>query len=81
MDKKRRKVSKAAKIVLRDLRKIELFRGVYDARGGNDKFMYGVETVMESLAYRAGTRIGDKFTDEFGYNMTESMEKAGLFDD
>ena len=34
-----------------------MFRGEYDAKNGNEDFMYGVSTVMEHLAYR----VDDKF--------------------
>lgn len=29
-------------------------RGVYDAKNGNRHFMYGVHSVMETVAYMAG---------------------------
>ena len=63
-------------IVLKDLAKCNMFTGIYDARSGSDKFMYGVSVVMESIAYKVGERIGDKFADEFADNMISSKRKA-----
>lgn len=49
-----------------------LFRGIYDAANGNKKYMYGISTVMEFIAYHAGDDIYDKFSNEFTENMIAS---------
>lgn len=50
-----------------------LFVGKYDADNGSEEYMYGINTIMEVIAYRAG---GDdclsKFSEEFMGNMIES---------
>lgn len=52
-----------------------LFRGCYDAKNGNKKFMYGISTIMGYLAYLVSEEYGEQFDTEFVKNMTES-EKA-----
>jgi len=64
----------AFKTVLEELKKIRLFTGLYDARKGNDQFMYGVQMVMEHIAYMAGEYEG--FDDMFTKNLFKSMDKA-----
>lgn len=68
----------AFKIVLEDLTKCGcgLFVGQYDATNGNDKFMYGISTVMEYIAYKAGKKEYEKFQDTFFENMEKSVDKA-----
>ena len=53
-----------------------MFIGRYDAKHGSEKFMYGVSTVMEYLAYRVFDEYGDAFSDEFVSNMVESEKKV-----
>ena len=60
----------AYKTVLEDLREAPMFRGIYDAEHGNVHFMWGVGTVMEAIADRAGE---DGFGTEFARNMIKSM--------
>ena len=64
----------AYKIVLEDLKTMRLFTGIYDASNGKPDFMYGVGTVMESIAENAGE--GDKFSREYYKNMSVSILKA-----
>lgn len=52
-----------------------LFRGCYDAKNGDKKFMYGISTIMGYLAYLVSEEYGEQFDTEFVKNMTES-EKA-----
>jgi hypothetical protein len=64
----------AFKIVLAELRKIEMFSGHYDALNGNDHFMNGIWTVMEVIADRAGEY--NEFEGQFLQAMIESQDKA-----
>ena len=64
------------KFVLKDLSKIGLLRGIYDANNGSSHFMYGVELVMETIASKAGGKLIDSFADEFSENMIKSEERA-----
>lgn len=67
------------KLVLDELKKCELFTGKYDARNGDEHFMNGIATVMESIAYHAGDDVGDAFSDLFTKNLIESEEKIKSF--
>lgn len=62
----------AFKIVLEELKKINLFVGIYDAKNGNENFMYGISCVMECIANKAGD---EEFSDLFLNNMCESERK------
>ena len=42
-----------------------LFVGKYDATNGSDKFMYGISTVMEYIAYQASEKEYEHFQDIF----------------
>lgn len=53
-----------------------LFCGWYDAKNGNEHFMYGVSTVMEYLAYLVSDEYGDEFSDTFTKNMIKSEKKV-----
>lgn len=66
----------AYKIVFNDLKKCGLFMGTYDAKNGNEHFMYGIETIMESIAYAISDETGDKFNTKFLKNMIESEKKC-----
>lgn len=57
------------KIVLEDLKQVSLFAGKYDAKNGNEHFMFGILTVMEYIADKAGNQ---KYTDMFIDNMNKS---------
>lgn len=59
----------AAGIVLNKLKECELFCGKYDARNGNEHYMFGVSTVMEVIANYAGD---EEFINMFLKNMEES---------
>lgn len=52
-----------------------LFVGKYDATNGSEKFMYGVNTVMEYLAYQVSDEYGEKFCEMFLENMIKSEKK------
>ena len=51
----------------------DLLVGKYDAKNGNEKFMYGISTVMEFIAYRVSEADGDAFSD-VSYDDRESYE-------
>lgn len=68
----------AFEIVLEELKRCSLFKGVYDAKNGNSQFMYGISTVMENIAYSISDEVGDAFSEEFGDNLYESQKKAGV---
>lgn len=62
-------------IVLKELEKCNLFTGVYDAKNGNEDYMYGIFTVMENIAYNAGEEIGINFSEMFLNNLIESEKQ------
>lgn len=68
----------AYRIVYNDILNSEcnLLLGVYDAKNGNEHFMYGINTVMEWIAYRVSEENGDAFSEMFYKNMNESAKKA-----
>ncbi len=61
-----------------ELRQNPLLTGHYDAKNGNEHFMYGIQTVMEAIAVRAGRNYYEDFSNEFIRNMIKSEEKAGV---
>jgi hypothetical protein len=62
-------------IVFKDLTKDEgLFTGRYDARYGNKHYMYGINSVMEYIAYRVGEDCFNAFNKHFTNNMIKSEE-------
>lgn len=72
MDKE---LTKAYKMVLKDM--VEngpgFFVGKYDATNGNKHFMYGIETVMEFIAYKAEQ---EEFDNLFLENLIKSEKNA-----
>lgn len=60
--------------VYNELTKLRMFTGIYDAKHGVDHFMFGVHTVMEVIAERAGHQ--DEFNDMFMQNVLKCEEKA-----
>lgn len=58
-----------------EMMKCPMFRGEYDAKNGNEDFMYGVSTVMEYLAYRVDDEFYQYVSDTFIHNMVKSEEK------
>lgn len=53
-----------------------LLVGKYDAKNGNEKYMFGVDTVMEWIAYKVSEAQGDDFSELFTKNMVKSQKKA-----
>lgn len=68
--------SEAYQMVLEDLEKISLLRGVYDAEHGNEHFMYGIATVMEIIANGVSEERYTQFDSMFSNNMAASEERA-----
>ena len=64
------------KKIIEEMKECGMFIARYDAKHGSAKFMYGVSTVMEYLAYRVSDEYGDAFSDEFVNNMVESERKV-----
>lgn len=52
-----------------------LFNGNYDAEHGHTRFMYGIGTVMEYLAYLVSDEYGNNFSEKFTQNMIDSEKK------
>lgn len=52
-----------------------MFRGEYDAKHGNESFMNGIATVMESLAMLVDDTFYQEVSDVFTHNMVKSQEK------
>lgn len=53
-------VKDAYRIVFNDMMNSEcgLLVGKYDAKNGDEKFMHGIDVVMEWIAYRASEKTG-----------------------
>ncbi len=75
---KRWRLRRAYKLVYKDLRRVSMFRGVYDASNGGEEFMHGIQTVMEMVAF-----IAEDFDFEtvFLDNLINSQVKAGVVDE
>lgn len=71
-------VKDAYRIVFNDIINSEccLLVGKYDAKNGNKNFMYGINTVMEWIAYRVSEKQGEEFSAMFLDNMIDSQEKV-----
>ena len=65
-----------AKAVYDKLIEIPLFCGVYDAKHGNEHFMYGICTVMEQVANMVSDELLFEYEDLFHLNMTASKQKV-----
>ena len=66
----------AYKIVFNDLKKINIYCGIYDAKNRKPDFIYGIWTIMEHIAYEANERKVGEFNEFFSKNMDISEEKA-----
>lgn len=53
-----------------------MFRGEYDAKHGEESFMYGIAIVMEYLAAKVDEDFCQEVSDIFVKNMTKSFDKA-----
>jgi hypothetical protein len=63
------------KELIEDMSKCGVFIGKYDAENGSENFMYGVDAVMEYLAYEVSDEYGDAFSEKFTKNMIDSENK------
>lgn len=75
---KKWRLKRAYKLVLKDLSRVSMFRGVYDASNGDASFMYGIGTVMDTVAFEAEDF---EFEQKFNDNMTRSEIKAGIINE
>lgn len=66
----------AYKIVYDDLCKCNMFTGIYDAKNGNEHYMFGIGTVMEAIATGVDEETWEDFLDIFYHNMGESEKKV-----
>jgi hypothetical protein len=71
-------IQDAYRIVLNDMLNsgCGLFVGEYDARNGDEKFMHGISTVMEWIAYKVSEEDYNEFNDLFIKNLIKSEKKA-----
>jgi hypothetical protein len=51
---------------------VGILKGCYDAKNGDEHFMYGVLTAMTFFAYLISEDFGDEFDDNFTKNMLDS---------
>lgn len=57
-------------IALEDLTQVPMFTGKYDAKNGNKHFMFGILTVLEYIADKAGN---EEYSELFIDNMNKSV--------
>ena len=69
-------VQDAYRIVLNDMLNsgCGLLVGKHDWKNGKPDFMYGIQTVMEWIAYKVSETDGDYFSDLFVRNLIESKK-------
>ena len=60
-----------------EMMECSMFRGEYDAKHGEESFMYGIATVMEYLAAKVDEDFCQEVSDIFAKNMVKSLDKAG----
>lgn len=70
----------AYRIVYNDIlnRDIGLFLGTFDAKNGNQDFMYGIFTLMEFIAYECSEMDYEDFQEIWFENFQKSLDKAGI---
>lgn len=71
-----REEKQTLKKVIDDMKNCGLFYGNYDARHGDPHFMYGINTVMEYLAYQVSEEYGEEFCEMFLENMIKSEKRC-----
>lgn len=62
------------KELIEEMKKINIFKGKFDAVNGSWEFMHGVGAVMENLASRVSDEYLREFQDEFWKNFNESTK-------
>lgn len=65
----------AFEIVYNELIKNPMLQGNYDAKNGNENFMYGICTVMEVIANNISEEKYDEYSTLWVNNMTKSEER------
>lgn len=65
----------AFEIVYNELIKNPLLQGNYDAKNGNEHFMYGICTVMEVIANNVSEEKYDEYSTLWVNNMAKSEER------
>lgn len=56
-----------------------LFKGIYDATNGTKKYMYGIESLLEFIAYKTGDEsVYEEVDKMFVENLIESERRAFL---
>lgn len=76
-EQKRQDKKDTYKRVYNELMSVPLFSGRYDAKNCDPKYMYGIKTVMENIAYYAGDdELNDEFNTVFLNNMQYSKDHA-----
>ena len=75
--KENKELTKAYEMVFNDIVNsgCGLMIGKFDAKNGEEHFMYGISTVMEWIAYKVSDEVGDEFSDLFIKNMIESEKR------
>lgn len=73
LDEKEKKIVK--KVVEDLMGQRGLFRGDYDAKNGNEHFMYGISTLLEYIAYSVDENFGNEVENIFVKNMIKSEKK------
>ena len=64
------------KAILDELCECPLFRGEYDAKNGSAHYMFGVWSVMESLAGKVSDEEQDRFNTMFATNLRKREDKV-----
>lgn len=66
----------AKEIFFQMISDVDMFRGHYDAKNGNEHFMLGISTPLTYLAYTIDEECGREFDSMFMKNMQKSIEEA-----
>lgn len=65
------------KAIIEKLQEKKFFTGIYDAKNGNDSFMYGMLTVLEAVAKLQSEEYANEVQAKFLKNMSDSEERVG----
>lgn len=57
---------------------VGILKGHYDAKHGDDNFMYGIQTAMSFFVYLVSEDFGDEFDENFTKNMLDSRKTYGV---
>ena len=64
------------KAIIEKLQEKKFFTGIYDAKNGNDDFMYGMLTVLEAIAKLQSEDYANEVQAKFLKNMSDSEERV-----